>query len=532
MRQGLRFGWLIFVAMVVGSIVLASCAGGAPSPATSATPEAKKSYGSIKIDFDFRGGGLDPTVGAASDATQLGSSVFDQLIGADEKGGLVPGIAERWEISPDGKTHTFYVRKGVKFHNGDDLTGADVKFTFDKYMKPESATVQGASWRNAVASVDLKDPYTVVMQMKVPQFELLPALERWGAIVPKKYMEEKGADYFAKNPIGSGPFKLVRYEQGIRIELEAVEGHWRVMPPFKNITLLSVPSEATKIAMLKTGELDIASITFDSIDGVKSAGLHTKSWDGGQRTFMLLFYDLDNPQKYAFGDVRNRKALMLGLNRKEIVDQLFKGQGYPVVAHAVDPNGPYFDSSVLKVDPYDPDQAKRLMAEAGYPNGFEVRIFDLLNRPAVLHQINEAMAGYWRKIGVKAEVAPIESSAALAMISPKHKPEVWQSIYSTLVGTERGFQAMPRTYHSTQSFAKNLRNPTLDGLIEKVPTTADPAERKKLAVEAARLGQQEYNASGVVNLYTVLALGSQVGDLKPYWDILMDKSFETITHAK
>ncbi|MDO8670844.1 MAG: ABC transporter substrate-binding protein, partial [Dehalococcoidia bacterium] len=222
-------------------------------------------------------------------------------------------------MATDGLSHTFYIRKGVKFHNGDDLAGADVKFSLERIMAPESTSIFASQWRAIIAGVDLKDDFTVVVRLKSPRFELLEGISEMGggaAIVPKKYIQEKGVDYFRKNPIGSGPWRFVSYIPGDRLELEAVESHWRQVPQFKNITHLIVSDEATKVAMLKTGELDLAEVTADSAPTIKAAGLRLYVHDGGGRAMAYLFWDLDHPEKYPLGDVRVRKALSLAIGRK------------------------------------------------------------------------------------------------------------------------------------------------------------------------------------------------------------------------
>ncbi|MDO8673615.1 MAG: ABC transporter substrate-binding protein, partial [Dehalococcoidia bacterium] len=242
-------GLILLVLMVVP--MLLSCTAATTTPSTSEV--STKPYGTLNIAVNFRGGTLDPAINTPNVLQTLSLGIFDSLVELTPDAKPRPGIAERWEISADGKAHTFFIRKGVKFHDGTDLTGADVKFSLDRILAPEATHQDAASWRPIVAGVDLKDEYTVVMNLKTPLFELLPGFTNFAgnnAIVPKKYIETKGVEYFRANPIGSGPWKVVKYIPGARLELEANEAHWRVVPKFKNLNILSGPEEGTKVAML------------------------------------------------------------------------------------------------------------------------------------------------------------------------------------------------------------------------------------------------------------------------------------------
>ncbi|MDO8672097.1 MAG: ABC transporter substrate-binding protein, partial [Dehalococcoidia bacterium] len=279
MKTSSGLHWSTLIALMIGAVFLVplieGCSTTQPSSGDTSgtTTTATKPYGSLTIQTEFVSGNIDPHQISMATFWPLGAAIFDSLIELTPEGQLRPGIAERWEIAPDGKTHTFYIRKGVKFHDGSDLTGADVKYSLERVLTPTGTHSDGIIWRAAVASVELKDDYTVVMNMKVPQFELLAGFTSLGgspAVAPKKYIEEKGVDYFGKQPVGSGPWKVLSYQHGTRMELEAVESHWRAVPKFKNITLLNVPEESTRVAMLKTGELDMAAVSPDSVPGLKA----------------------------------------------------------------------------------------------------------------------------------------------------------------------------------------------------------------------------------------------------------------------
>ncbi|MDO8473435.1 MAG: ABC transporter substrate-binding protein, partial [Dehalococcoidia bacterium] len=402
---------------------------------------------------------------------------------------------------------------------------------------PKSIETEASIWRAAIASIELKDDFNVVMRMKSPQFEVLKSQhDAMAAIVPKKYIEEKGDDYFASHPIGSGPWKVLEYQPGIRLELEAVEDHWRARPRFQRLTVLNVPELSTKIAMLKTGEVDLAGVSPDSIPNLEASGLRILSYWSGGGYYGYPLYDVENPQKYAFGDVRVRKAMQLAVNSKELADKLFRGRASPVTMATnyveVDAKANAFDPNLLKPDPYDAEGAKKLLAEAGYPDGFNTRIYDV-GAGDMRSTLSLALGGYWRKIGVNAEIVPIEYGAFFPKMQSR-SPETWNSYYVWVTSGAKTWQRMFTYFHSTKSNPKNNKNPKLDSLLDSIAGTRDPVERERLQLEAAVLSKNDYSLTSVLGTHNILALGKKLGDVgqKPYVYEISGIMFETITHAK
>ncbi|MDO8672690.1 MAG: ABC transporter substrate-binding protein, partial [Dehalococcoidia bacterium] len=534
-----KFGGMILLMALAGVLLLASCSTPS-SPGTSSTSSViTKPFGSLVVApnvlsavmMDTTGKGV--TVGIGFNV--MVASVVDSLLQLDLAGQPSPMVAERWEIAKDGLSQTFYLRKGIKFHNGDDLTAADVKFTIDTMMA-EAAHTYAAAWKSLISKVEIKDDYTVVIYTKLPAFELLPGLatERGeGAVLPKKYIEEKGWDYFAKNIVGSGPWKVLNFQIGTRLDLEANENYWGEVAKFKSVSFVSIREEATKVAMLKTGELDVAEVSPDSVPGLKTAGLRIVGHYGASQNYAALFYDLDNPQKLPFGDVRVRKAMSLAIDRKEVADKLYRGYAQPSALFYIPKTAYHFDPALIKPDPLDADQAKKLLAEAGYANGFKTTIWDS-GGGGIMTLVNQALSGYWSKIGITAEATPRDYTSVLKMFNPKHTPEIWGTIMGyTTAGSVYQFESTSTGYHTTKGAFKNANNPKLNDLIDKVPQTADPVEKKKLAVEAAVLAKNEYSILPVVDVDTIYAIGSKVGELKPVQgSTSLATTLELISHPK
>src|SRR4051812_25536183 len=182
---------------------------------------------------------LDPILEGRPGNAVYQATMYDSLVGFDsKKGGLGPGVAEKWELSEDGLTWTFHLRPGKKFHNGDKLTAADVKFSLERQMSPESLSSAKATLQKIIKGIEAADELTVKIQTNGPQIGLPSMLSRAvapeGAVMPKNYIEKVGVEEFRKKPIGSGPWKFVRNVPGDRIEFEAVDyPHWRGTPHFK-----------------------------------------------------------------------------------------------------------------------------------------------------------------------------------------------------------------------------------------------------------------------------------------------------------
>ncbi|MDO8670965.1 MAG: ABC transporter substrate-binding protein, partial [Dehalococcoidia bacterium] len=282
--------------------------------------------------------------------------------------------------------------------------------------------------------------------------------------------------------------------------------------------------------MLKTGELDMAAIATDSVAGLKSAGLRIVDWDGGTQAWEFVFYDLKNPKDYALSDVRVRKALSLGINRQEMATNLFGGYAKPSAVFRVPPTAYFYDATVLKPDPYDPEGAEKLMADAGFANGFPLKLWEM-GAGGPMSTINNALAGYWRKIGINVDLVPRTYDTTLFI--PIQKPEVWGTLWCNIsAGGLFNFEGMP-SHHSQKSSAKNNVDPRLDQLIDTVPLTADLTEKKKMALEAALLVKSDYASIAVLDVRSLVAIGSKVGGFTPINGMgALAPAYQTTTHAK
>ena len=259
--------------------------------------------------------------------------MYDSLVGFDlDKGGLGPGVAERWVMSEDGLSWTFHLRPGQTFHNGDPLTADDVKFSLERQMSPKSLAAAAASMRRSIKSIDIVDDLTVRINTNEPQLGLPAALSRAvapeGAMMPRKYLETVGEEEFRKKPIGSGPWKFVRSVPGDRIEFEAVShSHWRGRPDFKSLHILQIPEESTRVAMVRTGEAAIASISPETVLGAGRGGIEVITVPGTMQA-LFQFYGTWRPsaKNDPISKPRVRQALSLAIDRQQVIEHVMAGK--------------------------------------------------------------------------------------------------------------------------------------------------------------------------------------------------------------
>jgi peptide/nickel transport system substrate-binding protein len=322
---------------------------------------------------------------------------------------MAPSLAESWSESPDNLAYEFTLRQGVKFHNGDPFTAEDVKFSFER--------AKGTQLREKVKEVVVVDPHNVrfVLHEPWPDFMAfygtLATAAGW--ITPKNYYEKVGSDGFKKHPIGAGPYKFVSQKPGIELVLEANEAYWRKVPAVKRLVFISVPEGTTRLAMLKRGEVDVAYLLEGQLgESIGSDPNLRLAVSGGIGTHLLDFFDMWDP-KSPWADQRVRKAASLALDRNAINEAVNLGASR-LTGNIVFKNMEY--AIEIPPDPYDPAKAKKLLAEAGYPNGFDAG--DIYAVPPYF-SAGEAITGYLGAVGIKTKLRTMERAAYFAALQSK-----------------------------------------------------------------------------------------------------------------
>ncbi|MBN1190979.1 MAG: ABC transporter substrate-binding protein [Dehalococcoidales bacterium] len=382
-------------------------------PAATTAPAAPKGpSGTLTVAVaDFSNESTDPI----NLESTWGWSYYDALLEWDKDGNIVGGVAESWMI--DGTTITFTIRKGIKFHNGDPLTAHDVKFSMDRFSDMQQSTNPWSFYLSKgynQVETRVVDDYTFQFVQDHPEPSQL-IIMAWTQILPKNYFEKVGQEEFRKHPIGSGPWKFKELVSETSITYEANTEYWRPdeIPAFQTYKEIQVPEQTTRISMLKTGEVDmIQFIEADKIDELKAAGFKEFAI-GVPGTCSLVVQGSWLPNAGATGDIRVRQALSYAINRQEICDSLFAGYAVPGGRFYMYPGG-YGWSDALAADPYDPDKAKALLKEAGYPGAFD--------NPTITAYTTAAgglsggtdlfllLQSYWEAVGMKVDVKVVDST--------------------------------------------------------------------------------------------------------------------------
>jgi peptide/nickel transport system substrate-binding protein len=330
-------------------------------------------------------------------------AMHDALAKAMPGNPTAPSLAESWQVSPDGRVYEFTLRKGVKFHNGDPLTSEDVKFSFERYKGASAKAIH-----DRVAAVETPSPLQVRFRLKNPWPDFMTfytAASGAGWIVPKKYVEKVGDDGFKKAPVGAGPYKFVSFNPGVELVLEAFEGYWRKMPSVKRLVFKVITDESTRLAALKRNEVDVVySIRGELAEELqRTPGLALKPTviQAPQWVSMLDQWDPKSP----WHDRRVRLAANLAVDRKALNQAITLGHSrltYSIIPSTFDY---YWQPPVYE---FDPAQAKKLLAEAGYPNGFDAGDYYI---DVSYANVQEPIAGYLQQVGIRTKLVSRERAS-------------------------------------------------------------------------------------------------------------------------
>ena len=455
---------------------------------------------------------LDPTLPQPTTNAGFAGPLWDWLTYYVPGEGLKPGFATSWEQSEDGLSWTFELEEGATFHDGTPVTASDVRFTLmEAFRREEARTSRVEQFKKAIMDVEVVDSHTVrvITNAPAPTFPFdvsqQPGIE--GIILPEAYIKSVGWDEFARNPIGSGPWKFVRHESGNLIEFEAHEG-FRDPPQFDQLHVFLVPEESSRIAMLETDEADIAKISVDKIESMKSSGF-TVLENPEPTTVAILFFGTYQPEAGSTGKLEVRQALNLAINRQEIIDSLYQGNGVPAPLFPVTPDRLGFPDD-LEPYPFDPERAKQLLAGSG-DEGFPITIFSTQGASSL--NLAQAVASYWSAIGVNVTVEPID----IGVLRPKYVGDQDPSIFghAWAIGTTsrlNGAQDLVPWWGKVYKILQLADN--VDELALAANAAPTQEQMEELTRQAYRVLHGDYRAAPIAYVAdTVWAYGNGLGDV-------------------
>ncbi|MBV8719060.1 MAG: ABC transporter substrate-binding protein [Chloroflexi bacterium] len=377
----------------------AAAATSAPTAAPT-TAAAPAKGGEIVIGKDQEAPGLDPAKNPAQAATRVFDLMYSRLTRLDAQMRPQPDLAEKWDISPDGKTYTFHLRQGVKFHNGRDLTSADVKYTYERILNPDTASI-AKSFFDPIDHIDTPDPSTVTVVLKAPNTPfLVNTAATWAGIVAKEVVDANNGD-LNKVDAGSGPFMLQEWTPDTRTVLVRNPNYYIPgQPAADKITFQIMPDENARIAALRTGNIQFTVLSAAGFDTLKSDS-SVKAVEGPTLSYAYLGM---NVSRAPFDKPEVRQAISYAVDRNEIINSVFRGHARltgPVPSAMSD-----WAIDVSSVDTYAPnlDKAKQLMADAGVSNVKTT----MIAMSTLSYQVDAAQVirSQLLKIGIDAEVQP------------------------------------------------------------------------------------------------------------------------------
>jgi peptide/nickel transport system substrate-binding protein len=445
---------------------------------------------------------IDPHYHNLAPNISLSTQIFNRLIEMDEHAHLVPGLATSWKlVAPD----TWELKlRDAKFQNGNAFTADDVVFTMERIPKVPNSPSNFAAYTKPVASTEVVDEHTIRL-LTNGVFPLLPTYLAQFFIINRKSDEGLGTEDFnsGKAAIGTGPFRFVSYKPGDRIELERNDTYWGPKPPRQHVEYRFISNDASRTAALLAGDVDfIDFVPTEDLEKLRKDP-KVKLWEtvGTRLIFLGLDQSRDGPSPFVFGpngekldknplkDPRVRKALSLAINRKAIVDRVMEDAAVPSGQYL--PPGVYSYAPDIKPPPYEPEEAKKLLAEAGYPKGLHIALHGPNDRYVNDAKIIQAVGQMWTRIGVQTEVDPLPWTS---FVGQANKQAFSAFLFGWGTGTAEASDpliAQNATFNPTKGWGAANRgrysNPDVDKLIEQALGTADDAAREKVLQQAQKV---------------------------------------------
>ncbi len=412
---------------------------------------------------------LDPHMHAETPTANVAAQIFDNLMIRDQNTELKPHLAESL-TNIDDLTWEVKLKRNIKFHNGEDFNAESVKFSIERIIDPANKSPQIADL-SAVERVDIIDPYTVRIITKAP-YPILPARLNL-AMVPPGYVREKGNQYFGANPVGTGPYKFVSWVKDDSVVMEANADYWRGAPAIAKVTFRPIPENATRIAELQTGAVDlIVNVPPHMVSSIESgAGTRVARTPSSRIIFIVLNAEKPGPMQ----NPKVRQALNYAVNVPEIIETVLGGYGYPSTQPLTPAMFGYHKD--LPGYHYDPAKAKALLAEAGYPDGLTIDLGTSSGRYVMDKEVAEAIVGQLAAVGITARLEAQEWGLYVGKVLEKKHPGAFLIGWGNSV-----FDADANLYswfRSGQRF-NHYHTPEIDKLLDDARSTMDTATREAL----------------------------------------------------
>lgn len=425
---------------------------------------------------------LDPHNHQETPAFNVLLNIYDTLLIRDDNLKIQPLLASSYKLIDDN-TWEFKLRKGVKFHNGEDFNAASVKFTLERMADPAKKLRQ-SYFQGIISRVDIVDDYTVRVLTTKPYPYLDAQLSHVGAMLPPKHVQEKGEKDLAANPVGTGAYKFVKWVKDDQLVLEANPNYWRGAPRIKKVIFRPIPEATTRVAGLQTQEVDI-------IVNIPPHLSRLMQWKG--RSYVakvpssrVIFMAFDTTKGGPVADKRVRKAIAHSINLENILKKVLEGNGMRLGVPLTQYHFGY--DAAIQPYPYNPEKAKKLLAEAGYAQGFDFALLSPNGRYLNDKEVAEAVVGDLRKVGINASIKVHEWGTYINMLyAIKGNPAHILGWGGATFDADGTFFPLMRTKQVLSHFS----NASMDSLIDQGRSIMGQEKRQKIYSDACKIFQEE-----------------------------------------
>ena len=482
-KKGIR----IICCLLILTFVLAGCGNNSNSTPGSDKGGSAPSNGGVKReDLIFalaaEPTSLDPKGSNDTVSFRVMNQVFDTLVKTDSDGTIVPGLAEEWKVSEDNTEITFKIREGVKFHNGDVMTVDDVVYSVNEAIKSNFTKRTTNTMKEAV-KIDDSTVKLILNQPYGPALKCMATISM--GIVNKRAMEEN-PDGFARNPIGTGPYKFVEWKTGEKLVFERFDDYYRGAASIKDLTFKILTDQNTGVIALENGEVDVLE-TFPK--SARKSLIENENISFYETESGLYYHISFNNEKGIFSNKKLRQAVSYAVDRESLIIGAFEGAAVPVECPIPPSCFGYVED--FKGNEFNPDKARELLAEAGYPDGLTVTMKTLESASYTIP--TEIIQAQLREVGINAEIEIMERGAFLSEVYDENDYEI--SLVNIVVPvTDADFAVFGRLHSSMKGSGNNIQRcdiPELDELIMKGRSTQDEAERKEYYEQITEIVKEE-----------------------------------------
>lgn len=507
---------ILFALLLSFTLVLSACSSGKSEKSSAGSSEKGKEENPVKdrgneivIGVTAEPQNWDPIDTFLLDWSTVATSVFEGLVDRTLDLKLQPGLAESWEYLDDN-TLQFKLRKGVQFHDGEPFNADAVKFTFDRLLGPEGQKGPQYANYNSIDHVEIVDEYTVNLKLKSKDPVLLTKLAGYGAvIVPPKYVQEKGDEFFNNNPVGTGPFKMTGYKRDQEIVLEKNPNYWKQgLPKLDKVTFKVIPESSTRLAELQTGKIDIMKrVEVAQAKTVKESSFLELKDVGAPTVYSMRFDTAKKP----FDNKQVRQAINYAVDKDAIIKDILSGYGKSISTYQSELS--FGNNPDLKPYKYDPEKAKKLLKEAGVKEGTQIDLF-IPGNDATFKEIAQAVSFYLEEVGLKLNINSVDGTTLISDLIPNGKAgHMYRQGWG---GWTLDFDNTAYLMYSEgQKWNPSFKDAKVAELLAAERSTVDQKEREKIFKE---LTEVLYDLAPELNLYQAVdlyAVNKRVQNFQP-----------------